>query len=112
RAGAKIGIAFEGGQMPLNRRLPKFGFYNPFRVEYQEVNIKRLQELADADKLEGGKVNFDVLLKLGVINHKSKPVKILGDGDISAPLTVEAHKFTNSAKEKIESAGGTVTING
>lgn len=110
RSGATIGIAFEGGQMPMNRRVPKFGFHNPFRTEYQFVNVGRLQELADANKIEG-KVDFETLLNLGVINSKRKPLKILGDGELNTALEIAAHKFTKSAKEKIESAGGTVTVN-
>lgn len=112
RAGVKIGIAFEGGQMPLNRRVPKFGFFNPFRVEFQAVNVGRLQELSDNGKLDGNKVDFDVLYNLGVINKKKQPLKILGNGEITTALEVNAHSFSKSAKEKIESAGGTVTLNG
>lgn len=110
RSGAKIGVGFEGGQMPINRRVPKFGFHNPFRTEYQFVNVGRLQELADSNKIQG-KVDFDTLIELGVINSKRKPLKILGEGELTTALEIAAHKFTKSAKEKIESAGGTVTVN-
>lgn len=112
RSGATINPSFEGGQMPINRRVPKFGFFNRFKKEYQVVNIAKLQELHESNKLGEGKVNFETLLSLGILNKKSIPLKILGDGELSASLEVTAHKFTKSAKEKIESAGGTVIING
>ncbi len=102
---------FEGGQMPLHRRLPKFGFENRFRVEYQVVNLAKLQELADNNLLPENIVNFDTLFGLKVINKKDKPIKILGNGEIKTALTVEAHNFSESAKQKIESAGGKVVIN-
>lgn len=102
---------FEGGQMPLHRRLPKFGFTNRFRVEYQVINVARLQELVDNNLLPDNNVNFDTLFKLRVINKKDMPIKILGNGDLKTALTVEAHNFSESAKQKIESAGGKVVIN-
>jgi len=111
RSGAKVRIGFEGGQMPLNRRLPKFGFFNRFRVEYQIVNLDTLQRLADENKFESGKVDFDVLLSLGVISKKRLPLKILGNGELTAALDVTAHGFSRAAKEKIESVGGKVTVN-
>jgi len=101
---------FEGGQMPLTRRVPKFGFHNPFRVEYQTVNLGRLQELADAGRIADGIVSPETLFALGVISKRSKPVKILGSGEISARLAVTAHKISASARTKIEQAGGTVTL--
>ena len=112
RSGFKQIRGFEGGQMPLNRRVPKFGFFNRFRTKYQIVNIQTLQSLADNNALEGSEVNFKVLNKLGVISNKRLPLKILGNGEITSALNVVAHKFSNSAKEKIESVGGTVTIHG
>jgi len=110
RSGYSRNFAFEGGQMPMNRRLPKFGFNNRFRVEYQVVNVATLQQLADDNKLTDNKVSFDVLYNLGVVSKKTSPVKILGNGDLTASLTVEAHNFSESAKTKIETAGGTVVI--
>lgn len=110
RSGNKRNAAFEGGQMPLNRRLPKFGFNNRFRVEYQVVNIERLQELSEMNKFEDNKVDFATLYKLGVLNKKNIPLKILGEGELKAALNVTAHHFSQTAKEKIESSGGTVTI--
>ncbi len=111
RSGAKVRIGFEGGQMPLNRRLPKFGFFNRFRVEYQIVNLDTLQRLVDENKLQSSKVDFEVLLNLGVISQKRLPVKILGNGELTAALDVTAHGFSRTAKEKIESVGGRVTVN-
>jgi large subunit ribosomal protein L15 len=98
--------------MPLNRRLPKFGFYNPFRVKYEVVNLGTIQKLVDDNKIQGNKVDPAALRELGVVRGKKSPVKILGDGDLSAKLDVSADKFSNSAIQKIESAGGTVTTNG
>ena len=102
---------FEGGQMPLIRRVPKFGFHSPFRVDYQEVNIGRLQELADAGRLTDSTVTPESLYELGVVSKRNKPVKILGNGDVSTSLVVTAHKISAAARTKIEQAGGTVTIN-
>jgi large subunit ribosomal protein L15 len=103
---------FEGGQMPLNRRVPKFGFNNHFRVEYQPVNVGTIQELIDNNKIEGNTVNVEILYNLGIINKKRMPLKILGKGELKNPLTIIADNFSETAKNKIESAGGTVTING
>jgi len=111
RSGAKISRFKEGGQMPINRRLPKFGFFNRFRVEYQTVNVCTLQELVDNQVLEGNTVDFETLLNLGIIKKRTLPLKVLGNGEISVALTVSAHKFSESAKQKIETAGGTVTVN-
>jgi large subunit ribosomal protein L15 len=110
RSGYSRNFAFEGGQMPLNRRLPKFGFNNRFRVEYQVVNLAMLQQLADKNKFENNSVNFEILYNLGVISKKDMPVKILGNGELTSSLNIEAHKFSESAIKKIESAGGTVLI--
>lgn len=102
---------FEGGQMPLHRRLPKFGFFNRFRVEYQVVNLDTLQRLAESNQLPDNTVNFDTLFGLRVINNRNMPVKILGNGELKSALTVEAHNFSESAKQKIEQAGGKVIVN-
>lgn len=101
---------FEGGQMPLGRRIPKFGFKNPFRVEYQTVNVEILEKLAKDGKIQSGNVTFDVLFELGVIKKREIPLKVLGNGQLSTSLQVTADKFSQSAKSKIEAAGGTVTI--
>ncbi len=111
RAGATIPRGFEGGQMPLNRRVPKFGFNNRFRVEYHVVNVARLQELVDDNKIQDS-VDNQTLLDLGVVRNANKPVKILGQGDLTAKLNVTVDKVSESAKQKIEAAGGTVTVNG
>ncbi|WP_040284961.1 50S ribosomal protein L15 [Tessaracoccus massiliensis] len=96
---------FEGGQMPLHMRLPKLkGFKNPFRVEYQVVNVGRLAELFP----EGGEVGVDELVAAGAV-RAGKLVKVLGNGDVAVALKVSAHAFSNSAKEKLEGAGGSVT---
>lgn len=107
RSGRKRRAWFEGGQMPLQRRVPKRGFHNPFRVEYQAVNIGTLQKLADDNKFQEGKVNAASLYKNGVI-RKVGPYKILGQGELKTKLEIEAHAFSASAKEKVESAGGTI----
>ena len=97
---------FEGGQMPLRMRLPKLrGFQNPFRVSYQVVNISRIADLFPA----GGAVGVDDLVKAGAVRD-GQLVKVLGDGDITVKLEVTADKFSASAKEKIEKAGGSVTV--
>jgi large subunit ribosomal protein L15 len=102
---------FEGGQMPLNRRLPKFGFNNIYRVEYQVINLATLQDLVDNNKIDKS-VDPAMLFKLGVISKSRIPLKVLGNGEIKTALNVIADGFSESAKQKIESAGGTVTING
>lgn len=112
RRGASIPAFFEGGQMPLSRRVPKFGFTNNFRVEYQEVNVSRLQELADQNAFENNIVNKDVLYNLRVIRKKKLPVKILGVGELTVALQVTADAFTQTAKNKIESNGGSAIVNG
>lgn len=106
RSGDQQRAWFEGGQMPLNRRIPKFGFKSPFRVEYQVVNISTLGKLAEAGKLADGVVTPAILYKLGAVSKKSLPVKILGDGSLSAKLQVSANAFSKSATEKIAAAGG------
>lgn len=105
RSGYSKKIGFEGGQMPIQRRLPKFGFKNINRVEFKAVNLSVLQSLADNQKLE--KIGLEDLLKAGFIN-KSMLVKILGNGTLTAKLTVEAHAFSKKAEEAIVAAGGTI----
>ncbi len=106
RSGYSRKIGFEGGQMPIQRRLPKFGFTNRNRVEYKGINVSVLQEIAAA--LETSVINIDILREAGYLS-KNKLVKILGNGEISAKLEVTAHAFTKSAIAKIEAAGGKVT---
>jgi large subunit ribosomal protein L15 len=108
RSGANKRFWFEGGQMPLQRRIPKYGFTNHARVEYQVVNLDDLQKLVDEKKLTGESLNPKMLKKLGLISKLSQPVKILGKGEIKAKLNLEVNGFSKSAQEKIESAGGTI----
>ncbi|RLV56508.1 50S ribosomal protein L15 [Aeromicrobium phragmitis] len=101
----QVSAAFEGGQTPIHMRLPKLkGFKNPFREEYQVVNLDRLGELFP----EGGAVDVDSLVAKGAV-RKGQPVKVLGGGEISVAVQVSAHKFSASAKSKIEAAGGSTT---
>lgn len=106
RSGYKSKIGFEGGQMPLQRRVPKFGFRNPNRVEYKGINLDTLQELIDRKKLSA--ISFNDLVENGLAGKRDL-VKILGRGELKAGLKVEAHKFSASAKAAIEAAGGQVT---
>lgn len=105
RSGYSKKVGFEGGQMPLQRRLPKFGFKNINRVEYKAVNIGTLQTLADDQKLS--KIDINVLVAAGFISNKQL-VKILGNGVLTAKLEVEAHAFSKSAEAAIVAAGGTI----
>jgi len=108
RSGAKKRIWFEGGQMPLQRRIPKFGFTNIFRKEYQVINLGSLQKLADSKKLNDVVLNPEELKKLGLVKSSKKPVKILGDGDLKTKVQLEVNAFSKSAKEKVEAAGGSI----
>jgi len=109
RAGGYHKVGFEGGQMPLQRRVPKFGFKNPFRVEYHGINLDSLQSLADAKKLST--IDFDVLVENGMAS-KNERIKILGRGELKSKLDVKAHAFSASAKAAIESKGGSTSIIG
>ena len=110
RSGASIPAWFEGGQMPLQRRVPKYGFKNRFRVEYDAINLSRLNELVEGGRLEkGAAVTPELLVSLG-LGGKNGRVKILGDGELTTKLDVSAHAFSKSAREKIEAAGGNVTV--
>jgi large subunit ribosomal protein L15 len=104
RSGYSKKLGFEGGQMPLQRRVPKYGFKNINRVEYQGVNLDTLQQLVDDKKIKDT-VDFNTLVDLGLAG-KNDLVKILGRGELKAKLNVTAHKFTASAKAAIEAAGG------
>jgi large subunit ribosomal protein L15 len=109
RSGGGKGPYFEGGQLPLVRRLPfRRGFTNIWRVNYKPINVGRLQEsFGEGDQQE---VTPESLVEAGIIKKSDKAVAILGDGEVSAALTVKAHRFSKSAKEKIEAAGGTVEV--
>ena len=104
RSGYSRKVGFEGGQMPLQRRVPKFGFTNPNRVEYQGINLDVLQMLADENKATA--ITQEVLMSNGLCQKKDL-IKILGRGELKAKLTVTAHKFSATAKAAIEAAGGT-----
>jgi large subunit ribosomal protein L15 len=108
RAGAKRKAWFEGGQMPLQRRVPKFGFTNIFKVYYQLINLNTLQRMADEKKLNADVLNAVALRKLGLISSTKKPVKVLGKGDIKVKVNLEVDAFSKTAKDKIEAAGGTI----
>ena len=103
RSGSRMIRGFEGGQMPLHRRMPKRGFTNIFRKEYNIVSLERLVALGETT------ITPEVLRKAGVVKTKH-PVKILGDGELTVALTVSAHKFSKSAQEKITKAGGKVEV--
>jgi len=107
RSGYKSKIGFEGGQMPLQRRLPKFGFTNPNRVEYRGINLDRLQQLVDDKKVKGS-IDLKDLIDNGLAGKKDL-IKILGRGELKAKLNVTAHKFSASAQSAIEAQGGTIT---
>ena len=107
RTGSRMIRGFEGGQMPLHRRMPKRGFTNIFRKEFNIVSLARLAALGA--ELHAAPITPDVLRKAGVIKAKL-PVKILGDGELTVAITVHAHKFSRSAQEKITKAGGKVEV--
>jgi large subunit ribosomal protein L15 len=107
RAGSHyVKPGFEGGQMPMQRRLPKRGFKNPFRVETYPINIDQLERLEVSD----GTVDLVSLRKAGLIPKKAQLIKILGQGELTKPLKVVAHRFSASAQQKIEAAGGSVEV--
>ena len=106
RSGYSRKLGFEGGQMPIQRRLPKFGFTNPTRVEYKAVNVAMLQTLAESHNLSV--ITVDTLREAGFIN-KNQLVKVLGNGELTVKLEVSANAFSKSAIAKIEAVGGTAT---
>ena len=111
RSGSSLMRGFEGGQMPLHRRLPKRGFTNIFRVEYTVVGLDRIAEVVGAN--EGiAELTLESLHSLGLVRNKRALVKVLANGELLAPITVHAHKFSKSAKEAIEKAGGRAVIIG
>jgi large subunit ribosomal protein L15 len=110
RSGVRI-KGFEGGQMPLHRRLPKRGFNNVFRVEYAEVNLDRIQQAIDAKGLDANAViNAEALVKAGVLRRAKAGVRLLGRGEIKAKVNVEVHGASKSAIAAIEKAGGAIKI--
>ena len=107
RSGYSKKLGFEGGQMPLQRRIPKFGFKNINRVEYQAVNLDVLQLLIDNKKVKKKTIDINTLIENRLVG-KNDLVKILGRGDLNSPVKVEAHKFSETAKKAIEKAGGEI----
>jgi large subunit ribosomal protein L15 len=105
RSGGGKGPGFEGGQMPLIRRVPKYGFHNPFRKEYAIVNVKSLVDLA-----VDGTITPQALVDAGLVKRVTLPIKILGSGEVKKALVVQAHKFSKSAEAKIQAAGGRVEV--
>src|ERR1700760_1910477 len=104
RSGSHMMRGFEGGQMPLHRRLPKRGFTNIFRTEYTVVNVEQLGKLGEKN------ITLETLKSAGLVNGKNPLVKILGNGELTSAITVQAHKFSKSAQEKITKAGGTAQV--
>jgi large subunit ribosomal protein L15 len=106
RSGSRLMRGFEGGQMPLHRRLPKRGFTNIFRTEYTVLNLDRLAELGETE------LTLEKLTELGLVKRRNDLVKVLGNGDLNVAVTVHAHKFSKAAQEKIEKAGGKAIVIG
>ncbi len=109
RSGASIPAWFEGGQMPLTRRIPKFGFKNRNRIAYKALNLSVLEAAIEAGNLKAGSISIGDLVSAGVAKKKDL-IKILANGEVTKPLKIEAHKCSASAQAKIEAAGGSVTI--
>ena len=107
RSGGGKRPGFEGGQMPLIRRLPKFGFTNPFRTEYAVVNVRNFENWSGGDT-----VTPQAMVDAGLVKRKTLPIKILGTGALKKSLVIQAHKFSKSAEEKIRAAGGRVEVIG
>ncbi len=107
RSGGGKRPGFEGGQMPLVRRLPKFGFTNPSRVEYAIVNLTSLADWTGSET-----ITPQAMVDAGLVKRKKRPIKILGNGELKKPLVVQAHKFSKSAEAKIQAAGGRVEVIG
>lgn len=105
RSGGRGKTGFEGGQMPLQRRVPKRGFTNIFRKEYSIVNLSDLERFA-----KGSTVDVAALVEAGLVKKMEAGVKLLAEGDINKPLTIKVHKFSQSAKEKVEAAGGRIEV--
>lgn len=107
RSGCTPPTGFEGGQMPLQRRIPKFGFKNRNKIYYKVINLDVLQSLAEKEKITS--FDFEVFRSNGLISKKSDKVKILGGGELKSKLTIKAHAFSSSAQKTIESKGGTIS---
>ncbi|WP_455242127.1 50S ribosomal protein L15 [Petrachloros mirabilis] len=105
RSGGGKGPGFEGGQMPLIRRVPKYGFRNPFRKEYAIVNVQSLADLAAT-----GTITPQTLVDAGLVKRVTLPIKVLGNGELKKAIVVQAHKFSKAAEAKIQAAGGSVEV--
>ena len=105
RSGGHSRPWFEGGQMPINRRLPKRGFHNPFTVRYQVVNLRDLERVGDVTE-----VNAEVLARHGLVKNPKAPVKLLGDGAVTKAYTIEVNRASKSATEAIQAAGGSINL--
>jgi len=108
RSGAVEKLYFEGGQTPLTRRIPKRGFISPFKIEYQIVNVESLEKIENGDK----EITIEFLHEQGLVHEVDRPVKILGNGELTKAISVKAHSFSKSAKEKIEKAKGKAEVLG
>jgi large subunit ribosomal protein L15 len=108
RSGSKVKAWFEGGQMPLQRRIPKFGFTNPFRTEYQALNVQKVSDFIEAGKLSDT-ITISDLVASGLADDKDR-IKLLGTGEIDTKISIEVHACSGSAREKVEKAGGSVEI--
>lgn len=106
RSGSGKKPYFEGGQTPLTRRLPKRGFHSPFKVDYQIINVRDLAAFENSGK----EITAEMLCELGLIRDTERPLKVLGEGELTKPLTVKAHSFSKSAKEKIEKVKGKAEV--
>ena len=107
RSGGGVPPWFEGGQMPLNRRLPKRGFTNIFKKQFQLVNLDQIEERFEA----GQTVNGESLAEVGLVKYEARPIKLLGRGELSKQLTIEVDRASQTAVKAVEAAGGTVTVN-
>ncbi len=110
RSGDKYRPWFEGGQMPLQRRIPKRGFKSPFRVEYQPLNLNKLVEFVTKNNLFNKTITPELLYSYKVVGAKNKPIKILGEGEVNKKLDLAIHAISQSARQKIESAGGSIKL--
>lgn len=110
RSGNKYRPYFEGGQMPLHRRIPKRGFRSPFKIEFQALNLDRLVEFVQKHNLTDQVITPELLYERKAVGSKNKPIKVLGDGEVKIKFDLTVHAISKSAKEKIESVGGTIKL--
>jgi len=110
RSGAKFRAWFEGGQMPLQRRVPKFGFKNINRVEFTTINLDDIQALIDSGKIKEMKIDKEYLISNKLLKGKNMPLKVLGNGEITSKIEITANAFSKTAKEKIEKGGGKAVV--